>query len=67
MAKNVIRKNDDMNLDEVYRQLRTNIEFSQMDETLRSINVLSTNPNEGKSSVSLNLAKILRINTRRFF
>mgnify|MGYP001035862232 CR=1 FL=1 len=58
MAKNVIRKNDDMNLDEVYRQLRTNIEFSQMDETLRSINVLSTNPNEGKSSVSLNLAKI---------
>lgn len=48
----------DINLDEIYRQLRTNIEFSQMDEALRAINVVSTNPNEGKSSVSLNLAKI---------
>lgn len=45
------------NLDERFRQLRTNIEFSQFDENLRIINVVSTFPNEGKSTVALNLAK----------
>lgn len=58
MEKRATSRNEDINLDEVYRQLRTNIEFSQMDEALRAINVVSTNPNEGKSIVSLNLAKI---------
>lgn len=48
----------DQNLNEIYRHLRTNIEFSQMDKEMRVINVVSTQPNEGKSSVSLNLAKI---------
>lgn len=57
MAKNAM-KAEDINLDEVYRQLRTNIEFSQMDEALKVINIVSTNPNEGKSSVARNLAKI---------
>lgn len=51
-------RNDQLNLEEVYRQLRTNIEFSQMDRELRVLNVLSTHPNEGKSSVSSNLAKV---------
>lgn len=46
-----------MNLDERFRQLRTNIEFSQYDENIRVINVVSTFPNEGKSTVALNLAK----------
>ena len=46
-----------INLDERFRQLRTNIEFSQYDENLRIINVVSTFPNEGKSTVALNLAK----------
>lgn len=46
-----------MNLDEKFRQLRTNIEFSQFDKKLRVINVVSTFPNEGKSTVALNLAK----------
>lgn len=58
MAKKTAKKkNDQLNLEEVYRQLRTNIEFSQMDEELRVLNVVSTHPNEGKSSVSMNLAK----------
>lgn len=47
-----------MNLDERFRQLRTNIEFSQYDRDLRVINVVSTFPDEGKSTVALNLAKI---------
>lgn len=51
-------KNDQLNLSEVYRQLRTNIEFSQVDKELKVINIVSTLPDEGKSTVSVNLAKI---------
>lgn len=46
-----------MNLDERFRQLRTNIEFSLFDQNLKIINIVSTFPNEGKSTVALNLAK----------
>lgn len=52
------KKQNQFNLDEIFRHLRTNIEFSQMDDDLRVINVVSTNPNEGKSTVSTNLARI---------
>ena len=52
------KKSDQFNLDEVYRQLRTNIEFSAMDEKIQVVNVVSTNPNEGKSTVATNLARI---------
>lgn len=51
-------KRTQMNLDERFRQLRTNIEFSQFDKDLKVINVVSTFPNEGKSTVALNLARI---------
>ena len=57
MARNR-KKNDQFNLDEVYRQLRTNIEFSSMDENIQVVNVVSSNPNEGKSTVATNLARI---------
>lgn len=44
---------------EIYRQLRTNLEFASLDkDELQVINVTSTNPAEGKSSVSANLALI---------
>ena len=46
------------NLDETFRQLRTNIEFSQFDTQMKVINIVSTNPNEGKSTVASNLARI---------
>lgn len=52
------KKQNQFNLDEIFRHLRTNIEFSQMDDDLRVINVVSTNPDEGKSTVSINLARI---------
>ncbi len=60
MAKKPARssKSEQLNLSEIYRQLRTNIEFSQMDNEMKVINIVSTHPNEGKTSVSLNLAKI---------
>ncbi len=56
MAK---RKRNQFDVDEIYRSLRTNIEFSQMDEAIQVINVVSTVPNEGKSTVACNLARIM--------
>ncbi len=53
-----MNKSDQLNLSEIYRQLRTNIEFSQMDSEVKVLNVVSTHPNEGKSTVALNLAKV---------
>ena len=56
MAK---KKRNQFDIDEIYRSLRTNIEFSQMDEEIQVISVASTIPNEGKSSVACNLARIM--------
>lgn len=56
MAK---KKRNQFDVDEIYRGLRTNIEFSQMDDRIQVINVVSTSPNEGKSTVSTNLARIM--------
>ena len=52
------KKINQFDLDEVYRQVRTNIEFSRMDENIQVINTVSTNPNEGKSTIASNLARI---------
>lgn len=54
----VRKKQQQFDIDEIYRQLRTNIEFAQIDEDLNMINVVSTFPNEGKSTVAQNLARI---------
>lgn len=43
---------------EIYRQLRTNLEFSSFEKKLQVVNTTSTNPGEGKSSVASNLAMI---------
>lgn len=43
---------------EIYRQLRTNLEFSCFEKKLQIVNITSTNPGEGKSSVASNLAMI---------
>ena len=56
MAK---RKRNQFDVDEIYRSLRTNIEFSQMDDAIQVINLVSTAPNEGKSTVACNLARIM--------
>lgn len=54
-----IKKSKQFDLDEIYRGLRTNIEFSKMDENNQVINVVSTYTNEGKTTVAMNLARIL--------
>lgn len=43
---------------EIYRQLRTNLEYSSIDTALRVVNLTSTYPEEGKSTVAANLAKV---------
>lgn len=56
MAK---KKRNQFDVDVIYRGLRTNIEFSQMDESMQVINIVSTQPNEGKTTVASNLARIM--------
>ena len=41
---------------EVYRHLRTNIEYSSVDKKIQVINVTSSQPGEGKTTTSTNLA-----------
>ena len=43
---------------EVYRQLRTNIEYSSFNKDIQVICVTSSNPAEGKSAVASNLATV---------
>ena len=43
---------------EVYRQLRTNIEYSSFNKDIQVLCVTSSNPAEGKSSVASNLATV---------
>lgn len=45
---------------EAFRALRTNIDFSSVDQTIQVIMVTSSGPEEGKSTVSANLAADLR-------
>ncbi|MCB0281401.1 MAG: polysaccharide biosynthesis tyrosine autokinase [Calditrichae bacterium] len=41
---------------EAYRTLRTNLQFSRIDKSIRSLLVTSSGPKEGKSTTSANLA-----------
>ncbi len=57
MLKNLITlKNPKSKSAEAFRTLRTNIQFSSLDEEIKSIVVTSSGPGEGKSTVMANLA-----------
>lgn len=59
VAKNTkSRRGNQFDYSEIYRQLRTNIEFSSFEDKVQVVNVTSTMPNEGKSTVASNLAII---------
>lgn len=52
-------------LADAFRSLRTNLEFSSVDRALRTIQVTSAAPGDGKSSVAFNLALIIAQRGRR--
>ena len=52
-TKNKSQQFDEM---EVYRHLRTNIEYSSVDKKIHVINITSAQPGEGKTTTSTNLS-----------
>ena len=48
--------NQNSNISEVYRMVRTNLDFMSLDEPIRSMVVTSTMPGEGKTVTGANLA-----------
>lgn len=57
MLKNLLAfRNPKSRAAEAFRTLRTNIQFSSLDDSLSSIVVTSSGPSEGKSTVLINLA-----------
>ncbi|CAN7690598.1 CpsD/CapB family tyrosine-protein kinase [Paenibacillus sp. LjRoot153] len=52
----ITHQNPKSPISEAYRTLRTNIQFSSIDEELRVIMVTSAGPGEGKSTTLINLA-----------
>lgn len=43
-------------VEEAYRTLRTNIQFCGIDQKIKTVTLTSTNPGEGKTTTSINLA-----------
>jgi protein-tyrosine kinase len=57
MERNLITLDDPKSpISEQYRTIRTNIQFSFIDETMRSLMITSSSPSEGKSTTAANLA-----------
>lgn len=57
--RKLITKNDPKSpVSEQYRTIRTNIQFSSIDEEIRTIMVTSSGPGEGKSTTTANLAVV---------
>lgn len=52
----ITEKNPKSPISEGYRMLRTNIEFSSIDQTLQTIMLTSSKPSEGKSTTCANMA-----------
>ena len=55
-VENTPNKSQQFDEMEVYRHLRTNIEYSSVDKKIQVINITSSQPGEGKTTTSTNLA-----------
>ena len=58
LITNSNQKNSRVDYNEIYRHIRTNIEYSAVGQDIKVINITSAAPSESKSTTSLNLAMI---------
>lgn len=54
-----VQKHPRSSVSEAFRSIRTNIDYAQVSREIKTILITSSSPNEGKSTVSTNLAAIL--------
>ena len=54
----VNNKHSQFDYSEVYRQIRTSIEFSNIGKKVNVVNITSSKPGEGKTTMAVNLALI---------
>jgi capsular exopolysaccharide synthesis family protein len=64
-TETAIHDNPRSGIAESYRGIRTNLKFMLTNESQKIISVQSTNPGEGKSFTSVNLATILAMNEKK--
>jgi polysaccharide biosynthesis transport protein len=50
---------------EGFRNLRTNLEFASVDRPIRTLQITSTGPSEGKSTLAVNLAAVIAQSERK--
>jgi capsular exopolysaccharide synthesis family protein len=65
MDKLITNKNPKSPVSEAFRTVRTNIEFSDIDKNVKTILITSAAPNEGKSTVTANLAVSMALSGKR--
>ena len=61
----IVQKDPKSNVAEALRIVRTNLQFSAVDEKLKTILVTSSVPGEGKSFISSNLAITFALNNSK--
>ena len=59
------KKHNQFDYTEIFRHIRTNIEFSTVDKEIKSISITSTQPGEAKTTTSMNLAYIFATKYQR--
>ena len=59
------KKHDQFDYSEIFRHIRTNIEFSTIDKEIKSISITSSQPGEAKTTTSINLAYIFATKYQR--
>lgn len=62
---NKTTKHNQFDYVEIFRHIRTNIEFSTVDKEIKSISITSTHSGEAKSTISINLAYIFATKYKR--
>ena len=59
------KKHNQFDYMEIFRHIRTNIEYSTVDKQIKSISITSTQPGEAKTTTSMNLAFIFATKYQR--